>query len=286
MLVSLLICKDLASKSIILLGKVEDKQAIVSLEKVAFSLDGETDISALGLLEIQEQDHNDVYFKGVGTMTQNLDRPATKINIIYPATETHIKKYRQQKKRVVLETPELYQKIVLPYINSMKGDRIKWVYNILHEGYEADRVLLRNDDPINGFVLLPDLKWDLVSLSSLYFVAIVMRSDISSLRDLNSSHIPYLKLLRQQILAALKNKYGLESSQLLLYIHYQPSYYHFHIHVTHIDLERRGSSFSVLFDNVIDQLQFLGPEGFLQSTFSYFIKENHDLWAKGFSLEN
>ncbi|KAF5129521.1 hypothetical protein DV495_002221 [Geotrichum candidum] len=277
--------KDLASKSIILLGRVKDQQAIVTLEKVAFSLDGAKDISALGLLEIEEQDHNDVYFKGVGTMAQNLDRPATKINIIYPATETHIKKYRQQKKRVVLETPELYQKIVLPYISSMRGDRIKWVYNILHEGYEADRVLLRDDDPVNGFVLLPDLKWDLVSLSSLYFVAIVMRNDIASLRDLNSSHIPYLTLLREQILIAIKDKYGLDRSQLLLYIHYQPSYYHFHIHVTHIDLERRGSSFSILLDNVIDQLQFLGPEGFLQSTFSYFIKENHDLWAKGFALE-
>ena len=217
---------------------------------------------------------------------RTLIAPQHKINIIYPATETHIKKYRQQKKRVVLETPELYQKIVLPYISSMRGDRINVGFpKFPHEGYEADRVLLRDDDPVNGFVLLPDLKRDLVSLSSLYFVAIVMRNDIASLRDLNSSHIPYLTLLREQILIAIKDKYGLDRSQLLLYIHYQPSYYHFHIHVTHIDLGRRGSSFSILLDNVIDQLQFLGPEGFLQSTFSYFIKENHDLWAKGFALE-
>lgn len=39
-----------------------------------------------------------------------------------------------------------------------------------------------------------------------------------------------------------------------------------------------------MLDNVIDQLKFLGPKGFLQSTLTYAIRENHDLWAKGFGL--
>lgn len=85
------------------------------------------------------------------------DTSHVKANIIYPATETHIKKYGKQNKRMVRETPELYRNVVVPYIETMKGSRIQWVYNILHHGAEADRVIYRDDDAVNGFVLLPDM---------------------------------------------------------------------------------------------------------------------------------
>ena len=136
---------------------MENKQAIVTVEKLPFNLEAVKDINGLVVEDVKLLDENDVYSWSVATIKQDLQNPAAKVNIIYPATDTHIKKYRQQVKRTVVETPELYQKYVVPYIESMKGDRIKWVYNILHDGVEADRLLIRNDDPVNGFVLLPDL---------------------------------------------------------------------------------------------------------------------------------
>lgn len=169
--------------------------------------------------DVKLLDQNDVYHWSVATVDQDLDNPAAKVNMIYPATETHIKKYRQQPKRIVTETPELYQQIVKPYIETMKGDRIKWVYNILHEGVEADRVVKRNDDAVNGYVLLPDLKWDRKTMSSLYLVAIALRHDIASIRDLKASHIPYLVQMRDEILAVVKKTYGLDRSQIKLFFH-------------------------------------------------------------------
>lgn len=161
-----------------------------------------------------------MYYWSVATIKQDIgESPAAKVNLIYPATETHIKKYRQQLKRIVVETPELYEQVVAPYIETMKGDRIKWVYNILHEGVEADRVLIRNDDPVDGYVLLPDLKWDRKTLPALYLVAIALRHDIASVRDLNSSHIPYLTKIRDEILAVVKTTYGLDRSQIKLFFH-------------------------------------------------------------------
>lgn len=65
----------------------------------------------------------------------------------------------------------------------------------------------------------------------------------------------------------------------------QPSYYHFHIHVAHVQLERHDFGTSLFLDWVIDQLKVLGPKGFSESTFHYLLSERHDLWTNGFSKE-
>lgn len=41
------------------------------------------------------------------------------------------------------------------------------VYNILERKKETDSILYANNDPENGFVILPDLKWDQSVLTSL-----------------------------------------------------------------------------------------------------------------------
>ena len=67
------------------------------------------------------------------------------------------------------------------------------MYNILEGRSEADRVVYEDEDPLTGFVLIPDLKWDVKDLSNLYLVAIARRRDILSLRDLTADHIPLLQ---------------------------------------------------------------------------------------------
>lgn len=48
------------------------------------------------------------------------------IKVIHPATEVHIKKYTAQERKMVVETPEKYEKVVLPYIKSFPPSRIEW----------------------------------------------------------------------------------------------------------------------------------------------------------------
>ena len=67
--------------------------------------------------------------------------------------------------------------------------RLQWVYNILEGKQEADRVIFRDDD----FLLLPDLKWSGDQIEDLYVMALVVKRDIGSLRDLNGSHLPLLR---------------------------------------------------------------------------------------------
>jgi m7GpppX diphosphatase len=52
--------------------------------------------------------------------------PEMKTTIIYPATEVHVRKYEKQRRHIIRETPERYDKFIVPYIESMKGSRIQW----------------------------------------------------------------------------------------------------------------------------------------------------------------
>ena len=51
----------------------------------------------------------------------------------------------------------MYETIVKPTTLDVKN--IEWVYNILDGQKEADRILLNEEDPVNGFLLSIDTKW-------------------------------------------------------------------------------------------------------------------------------
>jgi m7GpppX diphosphatase len=47
---------------------------------------------------------------------------------------------------------------------------------------EQELILIKDDDPQNGFYLMRDIKWDGTTLESLYYQAIVVRRDLKSVR--------------------------------------------------------------------------------------------------------
>jgi len=85
-------------------------------------------------------------------------------------------------------------------------------------------VLYKDDSPTGGYVILPDMKWDLSNISSLYLVAITTAKEIRCLRDLRKRHLPMLKGIRKQAYRVVNERWGLNSGSLRFYIHYQPSY--------------------------------------------------------------
>lgn len=67
-------------------------------------------------------------------------------------------------------------------------------------------------------------------------------------------------------------------SQLRIYVHYQPSYYHFHVHFTHLNYLAPGSNVerAHLLQDVIENLQ-LYPNFYSQKTLSFVIQEGSAL---------
>ncbi|EPQ29803.1 uncharacterized protein PFL1_02476 [Pseudozyma flocculosa PF-1] len=207
-----------------------------------------------------------------------------KLTLICPATQTHIDKYSAQRKLMVYETPQMYTDLVLPYIESIPPSRIQWVYNILEHKKEADTILYEDPDPEAGFILLPDLKWDQKTLSSLYLQAVVHNRKLRSLRDLKMEHVGMLRAIRDRATQVARDKYGLAGSEgkdgtLRCFIHYQPSYYHLHVHILASSYTSHPGSIvgqAHLLEDVIDLLE-LGVD-FRQRTLGYALGENSKLW--------
>lgn len=291
------------TKTLVMLGTIDDKPGIITVEKSHFTIDENLDdvlpikkcdsefACINSMSEIKTITQNDIYYWGLCILKQDIDKsPTAKLNLIYPATETHIKKYTTQQLQLINETPEMYEKYVVPYINKMVGDRLKWVRNILYEGAEADRIVYNDLDEKTGFVLLPDMKWDGINIDSLYLVSIVYRDDIKSLRDLNITHIDWLNEINVKIRNSVSSCFKIKPDHLRLFIHYQPSYYHFHIHVVNILHPGLGDGIAagkaIILEDLIDQLSYLGEDGFKKRTISYVIGENHELWRSGLKDEH
>ncbi|KAK0083727.1 hypothetical protein PV325_008325 [Microctonus aethiopoides] len=216
-----------------------DGNALVILEKKIFPDEALTLSQGFfnETTEVNKIYQNDIY-RGYDVF------PTNKFNglnatIIYPATPKHIEKYMPPEFYIVEESPELYKNVTLPKLLSQQFS-LKWVDNILNGTAEADRVIFNDPDEETGFVLVKDSKWN-DGLSILHLIALT-RKPIMSIRDLNKDHLPLLRNIKEAGTKAIVEKYNLPANQIRIFFHYQPSYYHLHVHFTSTTLENAGTN--------------------------------------------
>ena len=252
---------------------------------------------ASSLQSLKNLGANDVYFWYLANSsppstshTSPEDVADLKINLIYPCTPKHVKKYSKQGVRMVTETSSIYKQKVRPYMERQREEgRLNWVWNIIEGKTEVEDVIYRTklgEAGDEGFLLLPDLNWDRKTRESLHLLALVERKDIWSLRDLRKRHVPWLRHMRDKILDSTVKVYeGLERDQLKLYVHYQPTYYHFHIHIVHVALEAgatQATGKAIGLESTMAQLESMtGDEdaGMDSVTLHYTVGEASELWT-------
>lgn len=187
----------------------------------------------------------------------------------------------------------MYRDHVRPFVRRKRAEgRLNWVFNIVEGTKEVEDVLYRTpygDDPEEGFLLLPDLNWDRKTVDALHLLGLVERRDIWSLRDLRKRHVPWLRHMRRKFLEAATGVYPeIEEDQLKLYVHYQPTYYHFHIHIVHVQLEAgatQATGKAVGLESIIEQLEHMAGDdeaGMESVTLGYTLGEASELWTEVF----
>jgi m7GpppX diphosphatase len=291
--------QDQAGRRTAVYGTIDGQPALLILERAPFPSD-DANVGRLpaSLARLKNLGNNDIYhwYSARSGATDGEDQSDSfvadlKINLIYPCTETHIKKYSKQGVRLVTETPEIYRDRVRPYMLSKREQgRLNWVYNIIEGRKEVEDVIYRTtlgEAGDEGFLLLPDLNWDRKTLEALHLLAIVERRDIWSLRDLKKKHIPWLEHMKAKLIDATVKSYPtFEPDQLKLYVHYQPTYYHFHIHIVHVALEAgatQATGKAVGLESIIETLRVMGGDeeaGMDALSMSYTLGEASELWME------
>ncbi|XP_075999563.1 m7GpppX diphosphatase-like [Genypterus blacodes] len=268
-------CDSAQEKNILIHGKIRDQDGVVVLEKTAFRENTLVEMLTGSRLKVEMK--NNIY------TTYRLQPPPhlneIKTTLMCPARRQHAKKYERRENFLVEETKEDYQSITLPYIQR-KGLSLQWVQNILKKKAEAERIICEDPDPKVGFVLLPDIKWDQKQRDDLHLIAIVHRRGIKSLRDLTPEHLPLLQNIYLKGKEAILQRYGLPGIWLSVYLHYQPSYYHLHVHFTAMDYEVPGCDLNRIhyLTDVIQNLQSY-PQYYKSRTLSFPVKKFDGLYC-------
>ncbi|KAM3518766.1 hypothetical protein NHJ13051_007954 [Beauveria bassiana] len=290
--------QDQAGRRTSMVGTVDGQRALLVVERAPFPT-SEAHLGRLpgSLARLQNLGANDVYSWHMARTGEDETGgkgefyPDLKINLIYPCTEAHVKKYSKQGVRFVTETPALYRDKIRPYMQSKREQgRLNWVFNIIEGTKEAEDVIYRT--PLGaagdeGFLLLPDLNWDRTTLDALHLLALVERRDLWSLRDLKKKHVGWLRHMRAKVTDATVAAYpGIERDQLKLYVHYQPTYYHLHIHIVHAALEAgatQATGKAVGLDSIIGTLEVMagGDEAGMDAvSLTYTLGEASELWTQ------
>ncbi|OCT70403.1 hypothetical protein XELAEV_18037321mg [Xenopus laevis] len=137
------------------------------------------------------------------------------------------------------------------------------------------------NDPNNWFVLIADFKWNQKQVEDLYLIAICHQHDIRSLRDLTEDHLPLLKNILEEGKEAILKRYGIHENKLRIYLHYQPSYFHLHVHFTVLGQDAPGSfvEHAHLLCDVIQNIES-NPQYYQTRTLTFALREHEALLKK------
>jgi m7GpppX diphosphatase len=221
------ISADQSGRRLTLVGTIDEKPGILLVERAPLPATEEAIKSfQTSLTNVKNTQANDIYAWYLANVKVTEDgHPDIKLNLIYPCTEKHIKKYLPQTARMVTETPEIYARHVRPHMirNHAEG-RLNWVFNIIEGRKEQEDIIIRSTKDFGkdeeGFLLLPDMNWDRLTTSSLRILGLVERRDLMSIRDLKKKHVPWLKRMFANIVHAVAEKYeDVEADMLKCYMH-------------------------------------------------------------------
>ncbi|KAL1229249.1 m7GpppX diphosphatase [Trichinella pseudospiralis] len=230
--------------------------------------------------------NNDVYSIHLAVAEQaNDDLNALQLTVIQPASEQHIQKWSEEERCMVSETADDYRSITLQYIEKHKLS-LQWVQNVLDGTAESERIVCNDPDPDIGFILAPSLRWDGKDVNQLYLTAICRRQNLKSLRDLRAEHLPMLQNIWTKSTVTIEERYGVPVNRLCIFFHYQPTYYHLHIHFTHLRETTAGTAVgrAHLYADVVDNLRS-DSDYYAKRTMHFSLRNNDPLLHQLLSKE-
>ncbi|ELP91401.1 scavenger mRNA-decapping enzyme DcpS, putative [Entamoeba invadens IP1] len=216
------------TKSVAVLSKANEKETIYFITKQQINASEQESVikqiegnPSQGLLM-----QNDKFRKYLIEMQYDTMTTGYNVDVISPATERDIDKNKPHYFKMVTETQEMYNTKTNQFIENMPQTEFKWIYNILDGVSEQENVLFKTHD----FLAVLDMKWDRQRKEEIYGLVLVEDRKLHSVRSLDGSHIEMLERIRDDTIECLSEKYGVNKNEIITFVHYLPSFWHFHVH--------------------------------------------------------
>lgn len=154
--------------------------------------------------------------------------------------------------KIISETYTEY----LKYIEDRDLSKDQWIYDIIDKKTEQNKILYQDDD----IIIIPDYSWNENILDRMHLLTIPTDKNIRCIRTLNNSHVNLLQKIKNKTLEIIKNKYGFDTEQIKMFVHYTPSTYHLHVHFSLVSNTEINSSveYSHELTNIIFNLEMNG----------------------------
>lgn len=268
------------SKSMTFRAKFDNQPVVVRLEKTQFVEDDARRLILDRNTEFKMDQSNDIYSAYNINPAGSNGTGEIRASVVWPANENVLKKYSHSETIFYNETPEVYTKVVEPFIESKVTTSMsdnQWVFNILDGKAEKDRVIFSDTDKKTGFILLPSFK-SAGKGDDLDFVAICNRRDIYSLRDLNDQHLNLLRNILTKASKAINSAHKKSVNRLRSYIHYHPTFYHFHVHFKMVDpSDYQATDRDHLLSTVINNI-CIDSDYYKKASITYPLSVNSELY--------
>jgi len=152
------------------------------------------------------------------------------------------------KYKIIKETYEEYQKNIL----LLNPEKDKWIYNII-DGLDEQESILYKD---HLCIIIPSYTWINKNIEQLHILCLPLDKTLRCLRSLEGKHIELLQYIKNKTIKIIKEHYDIDETQLKIFLHYEPSTYHLHIHFINIEHKICDSSIEYChaLDNVIYNL--------------------------------
>ena len=224
----------------------EIKNFVLKLHKkeFVFSIDEKDNLKNIEILKNIFSSHNkyfenDVYYK---FSTEDKVQNHIDVELIYPASQKQIDKYRLSKFELFHETYDIYLKKTLPFINSIQQNDVKWIFNIFEKNTEESI----GEAPSKQFIILKDYTIanndkTLICLG----LPIPKYAYIKSLRDLTQKELPLLEEFYKEGKKIIAKKYNCKEEEIKAFLHYPPSFYYLHVHYQSVNNPNELNSSSV-----------------------------------------
>lgn len=270
------------TKSMTFRAKFDNQPVVMRLEKTQFVEDDARKLLMDKSTEFKMDQSNDIYSAYNISPTGSTSIADIRASVVWPANENVLKKYSHSETIFFSETPDVYSKVVEPFIESKvttsKSDN-QWVFNILDGKAEKDRIIFNDTDKKTGFVLLPSFK-SAGKGDDLDFVAICHRRDIYSIRDLNNQHLALLRNIITKATKAIHTNHKKSINRIRSYIHYHPTFYHFHVHLKMVDpSDYQSTDRDHLLSTVINNIS-IDSDYYKKATITYPLSVNSELYEE------